>query len=590
MKTISHRIFLLKGSARIALDSASIPVVDEGDQVQFEISLPEHTAAMSYRIRLGDLLPEKALGVDLGDVVRWERGTWFDSCRGKVDVTLECNANSDASAYDSDDWELVLLTSVFVRPSKITEDQWIAMQGDLEAVAVELASDLVGKASAGLQRARLARTPLDEVAAARRFVIRFQRAISRIAEQPHIVLRATRDRLVATPRRLDGPTIKRLVLRGFDPRRRPTKTSARLRDQRPRPSFDVAEHRQMLGTLRAVMQRLSDGERRVASEIAELEADRLWRERPDDTPGTSLYDRLDRPRIQRLRAIAKECAILRRHAQNLADNPILASLSPQAGLKPSQVTRHVAPYRLAWRAMCAWNVIGRVQVDSGEQVRRKDTARMYEQWVFLQLASGLRTLGFELAMEEDLFRRIRQRRFLMDLPRGARLTFLRTDGVGLDLHFEPWIRSRDTAERMSDLLFHGRARDVAWSPDVLLMIHVSPGISLRALAIDAKYAKRLNEAHWSGVRKYFQIRRLADGGQAVDQVWLSAPGISGIRIEDDSIAWTAEGPDLPLGAGTIQGELGLIPTLGRKPGEAVPLVLDFLTGVLIHGGIALEAT
>jgi hypothetical protein len=45
------------------------------------------------------------------------------------------------------------------------------------------------------------------------------------------------------------------------------------------------------------------------------------------------------------------------------------------------------------------------------------------------------------------------------------------------------------------------------------------------VVIDAKYVKRLYDTHWSGVRKYFQIRRLADGGQAVDQVWLSAPGV-----------------------------------------------------------------
>jgi hypothetical protein len=65
-------------------------------------------------------------------------------------------------------------------------------------------------------------------------------------------------------------------------------------------------------------------------------------------------------------------------------------------------------------------------------------------------------------------------------------------------------------------------------------------------------------------------------------------GIAGIQIEDDSIAWTAEGPDLPLGAGTIQGELGLVPTRSRKPGEAVPPVVDFLTGFLMHGGITPE--
>jgi hypothetical protein len=500
---------------------------------------------------------------------------------------LEDNANLDASPFGSDGWEVVLRVSVLVRPSKITEDQWVKMRNDLEAVAVDLASDLIGKASAGLTRATAARTPLDEVAAARRLLNRFQHAMVRIAEQPHTVLRTSPERLAAAPRRLDGAAIKRLLIRGIDARRRPTTGSARLVGQRLRPSPDVPEHRQMLGTLRAVVSKLADGERRAKAEIAELEADRLWRERPDDRPGTSLYDRLDFPRIQRLRSIARESAVLRRQAYGLADTPLLAGLTPQRGLHPSMVSRHVAPYRLAFRAMCSWNAAGRVQVDGGGQVQRKDTARMYEQWIFLQLASGLRTLGFHLEMEEDVFHRIRQRRFLMDLPRGARLSFLRTDGVRLGLYFEPWIRLHDTAERMLDVFFHGRGREAAWSPDVLLTFQVAPGIGLRGVVLDAKYTKRLNDTHWSGVRKYFQIRRLSDGGQAVDQVWLSAPGVAGIQFEDDSISWTAEGPDLPLGAGTIQGEIGLAPAPDCEPGDAVPLVLDFLTGLLAHGGITL---
>jgi len=344
----------------------------------------------------------------------------------------------------------------------------------------------------------------------------------------------------------------------------------------------------MLGTLQAVVSGLAEGENRALAEIRELEADRFWRERRDDTPGTSLYERLDRPRIQRLRAIGKESAALRRQAQALASTSTLAGLSPQRDLQASLVSRHLAPYRLAWRAMCAWHAAGRMQVDIGEQVRRKDTARMYEQWVFLQLASGLRALGFHLEKEEDVFRRLRQRRFLMDLPRGACLCFLRADGIRLDLHFEPWIRPHDIAERMGDTFFHGRGREAAWSPDVLMTFQVAPGIALRAVVVDAKYVKRLHDTHWSGVRKYFQIRRLADGGQPVDQVWLSAPGVTDIRFEDDSISWTAEGPDLPLGAGTIQGEVGFAPMPGLKPGDPAPLITDFLSGLLVHGGIELS--
>jgi Domain of unknown function (DUF2357) len=186
----------------------------------------------------------------------------------------------------------VLRASVLVRPSKITEDQWVTMRADLEAVAVDLASDLVGKATAGLARATAGRTPLDEVAAARRLLNRFQQAMVRIAEQPHAVLRASPEPVAAAPRRLDGATIKQLVGRGLDPRRRQVSASARLVRMRPRLSIDVPEHRQMLGTLRAVVRSLTAGSSRAKGEIEELEADRMWRERPDDPPDTSLYDRL----------------------------------------------------------------------------------------------------------------------------------------------------------------------------------------------------------------------------------------------------------------------------------------------------------
>ena len=95
--TGGHQLFLLRASASMTLDAAQATVVDEGEHVQFELLLPTDAAAMSCRIRLGDLLPEKPQGVDLGDLVRWERRPWFDSCRGHVQVSLERNENPDAA-------------------------------------------------------------------------------------------------------------------------------------------------------------------------------------------------------------------------------------------------------------------------------------------------------------------------------------------------------------------------------------------------------------------------------------------------------------------------------------------------------------
>jgi hypothetical protein len=436
---------------------------------------------------------------------------------------------------------------------------------------------------------RRARSPLDEVIAARRLLNRLQRAVVHITEQPHTVLRASHERVAKAPRRLDGSAIKRLLARGVDPRRRPTMSSSRLVSQRLELTFDVPEHRQILGALRLVALRLAEGARRAEAKIMELEADRAWRQRPEDAPGTSLYDRLDRPRIRRLSAIVRESALLQRQAQKLADVPMLLGMTPQRDLRPSLVSRNVQSYRLAWRSIVAWNALGRVQVDSGSQVRRKDTARMYEQWVFLQLASGLRSLGFQLDMEEDVFRQIRARRFLMDLPRGARLSFARPDGARLCLNFEPWIRPHDLAARLGDIYFHGRQREAAWSPDVVLTFEGGIGPP-RGIVVDAKYTKRLHEGHWSGVRKYLQIRRLSDSGQAIDQVWLAAPGVLGIRLEDDSITWTSEGPDIPVGTGTIQGEVGLAPSPAAEAGDPIPEVLEFLVGLLTHAGFSLGET
>ncbi len=50
-------------------------------------------------------------------------------------------------------------------------------------------------------------------------------------------------------------------------------------------------------------------------------------------------------------------------------------------LRTSLVSRYIVAYRLVLRAIRGWNGAGRVQVEGGEQARRKDTARMYGQWV-----------------------------------------------------------------------------------------------------------------------------------------------------------------------------------------------------------------
>src|SRR5207302_2100066 len=141
-----------------------------------------------------------------------------------------------------------------------------------------------------------------------------------------------------TPRRVNSKALRRFLMRGVDPRHRATDQSSRIIGRRLRPSADVPEHRQILCALRTVVDRLAEGEMHARREIADLEADRAWRERPSDLPGTSLYERFDRPRIDRLKAIAASSAKLRRKAADLAGVPVLAGLNPQAGIRASLVT------------------------------------------------------------------------------------------------------------------------------------------------------------------------------------------------------------------------------------------------------------
>jgi len=106
--------------------------------------------------------------------------------------------------------------------------------------------------------------------------------------------------------------------------------------------------------------------------------------------------------------------------------------------------------------------------DGGEE-RLKSTQRMYEQWVFFQLAAAFRMAGLACSSQDGLFRRSRRFRFTLDVDRGARLTFLAADGQAVVLRFEPWIVPYDSALQRQDTLYRGAVREEsAWSPDVLI--------------------------------------------------------------------------------------------------------------------------
>ena len=111
---------LLRGRTRVPLDTDTPPLVEEGEPLQIELALPQDTEAAAWRLRLGDVVPDEALGSDLGPSVVWRRKSWFDCARGRVRVAVERNADPEASALGGDGWTEVTFASVLVHPSKVT--------------------------------------------------------------------------------------------------------------------------------------------------------------------------------------------------------------------------------------------------------------------------------------------------------------------------------------------------------------------------------------------------------------------------------------------------------------------------------------
>jgi hypothetical protein len=216
-------------------------------------------------------------------------------------------------------------------------------------------------------------------------------------------------------------------------------------------------------------------------------------------------------------------------------------------------------------------------LEDGAQERVKSTHRLYEQWVFFQLASAFRAAGLTCISQEGLFHRSHRYRYTLDVDRGARLTFTAPDGRAVALRYEPWVLPMHAAGQRRDSVYRGRAGDTAWSPDILIEFFGGPGAGPSAgavdyaVVVDAKYTGRLEEHHWSDVGKYRDIRATHNRRQVVKQVWLAYldPNES-ISFTDTELSWPASLEELPPEEFALGG-LGLLPPARTTdPDEEVP--------------------
>jgi len=581
--------------AEIPLDSpAPLDIratLSESQRLTFEVEPRE--AGVDYQILVGDLAPSHALGTGYRRHVEWPSDLYLDSARGLVAIKLY----SRPQEAPEGGWRPRATLPVAVNSAKLTESLFEAMIGDLAALSSGLLFDLLSKSTGGLTRrgagdgARVSpRSAQLELRFLEDLVAELGGILLEIARQPQTALRTRRVIAAWTgSERLSPDGLSWFLARGLDPR------EATVGHELLAPRLQVVEasgspeHGAICWFLRIVHERAAECAQRAKAERRSLEADKPYRSRRFGTD-PSLFELFDQPKIDRLSEATLRAARIARAIRGMQALPFLRNQPPIAPLELTPVFRNVLSYHRFWRTMREYLRRSTILLEHSLDERSKPTWRMYEQWVFLQIAAACEEIGLSPSSHDSLFRRLGAHLFTVDLRRGTRLGFTAADGRVVLLRYEPWIFSRDLARRNGEAVFQGRDGEAPWSPDVLIEVFERPAAGLPptlalAIVVDAKYARRLDEHHWQDTGKYQMIRATDSGAQIVRQVWVAIPGepddSGGIAFRDRSVSWTPYGPDRPLSASEfVQGAVSLAPDPSSPPGTVCPNARDLMRGIL----------
>lgn len=292
----------------------------------------------------------------------------------------------------------------------------------------------------------------------------------------------------------------------------------------------------------------------------------------------SLYQSEDMPRVRRLQRLS---ASLRRLELAVADarhSPVFEGMRPLHHEPDSPVFLNQGPYRQIRSTYFAMRSAADRLVRFGVEERVKDTSKMYEHWVLVQLAFAIRLAGLTCADVNSLLVRSRNMRSLR-IDRRTRLVFDAKDGRRLVLRYEPWISSANEARGRGrgETLYRADNRATSLCPDIVLEVHDATdlGSATRvsyAVVLDSKYKTRIRDEDLDGViGKYTTLRACHDDSQVVKQVWVVAPlGREGVFPRESSVQWGPNGPSRPR-TESVHGTIGAIPPehLANDPHELV---------------------
>jgi hypothetical protein len=557
-----------------------------------------------YRVQVGDRDPEpgegatapRPVGLARGTAVVWDEAAHFDGARGRVWVRLASRPVGGQA------WAPRAQLPVYVNATKISEDRYNVMVAQLRALAAGLVFDLYSKMFRSLQFAESAgavssRSSQMELRLLERLWASLAPALQEVAADPVKQISVRREvRPSWGGERLGQRTVARLAAEGLDPRRPGAPRPFPAYGERFAETPQKLEHGIILGLLRFLERRAADCARGVRGRVEGIEADRPLRERAP--PGMkSLYETEDLPRLRRLRASLAQAERLRRRIRAAQTAAPWRGLAPLFRFPSTPVFEHVRPYRLIRDEVRRYLRSNLLVVEDGLEERVKSTSRLYEQWVYFQLAAAFRRAGLRCQEDDGVLRRAHLFRFTLEMDRGARLLFVADDGRAVGLRFEPWVPPLHAAGEREDDYCHGMHGEAAWSPDVLIEFLDGPGPAANvqyAVVVDAKYTSRVREHHWADTAKYLHIRSARTRRQVVKQLWLAWPDErAGIAPRDAAVSWTRDGPDCPRDE-TVQGVLGACPPprlpddTGEEEGwisTPVPTVMVFVTGLLRYLGV-----
>lgn len=571
-------------------------VVNELQVCGFQVDHRE--ADTEYRLWLGNLEPVEGRG--RGPAVCWDDAAYFDGARGRVWVHLASRlAGSDAA------WALRARLPVYVTATKLSQQRYDTMMNQLRGLAAGLLFDLVSPMLRSLrfgpdQGGVSYRSSQVELRLLERLWRSLAHALREIAEDPVTrIERRWQIRESWGAGRFGMRTTAHLAAIGLDPRRPGAPRPFRALREHFAESTDTIEHRVIAGLLLFLEDRIEACAQNVRAHIRGIEADRTFRQRASGGEA-GLYELEDMPRLQQLRTAIERADRLRRGIDQAQALPLLRDVQPRLSLPATPVFEHVHPYRRIRDEFHRYLHSSLILLEDGFDERLKSTQRMYEQWVFFQLAAALRNAGLHCVSQDALFHRSQRFRYTLDLDRGASLAFRAADGRTIVLRYEPWVLPYAAAQQRGDSLYRGTRGEAAWSPDVVLEVlgnNPNTGASEvdYAVVVDAKYTTRIQDHHWNDTRKYRDIRATQTRRQVVYQLWLAYPNAEEqVEPEDSAITWTERGPDCQRDE-FIWGRLGLIPPTeeatarGRGTGwiaNAETTANRFVQGLLAFLGMA----